>query len=55
MTDDPATERGMLIGVKSMTSQLAVHHPTDGVNEVPMVEVVKPVLTLGAEGVLPRG
>ena len=31
-------ESGMLIRVKSVTSQLAMCHTTDGVDEFPMVE-----------------
>ena len=44
MTDDTATKGGTLVRVKTMTSQFAVHHPADSVNEVLMVEILKPIL-----------
>ena len=38
------TERGALIGIEVVASQLAAGHPTDGVDEVRTVEIFKPVL-----------
>ena len=34
----------MLIRVQVMTRQLATHHPTDGVDKITMIEVLKPIL-----------
>ena len=36
-------ECSVLIRVESMMRQLAMHHPTDGMNEIPTVEIVEPV------------
>ena len=44
VTDDTATKGGTVVRVKTMTSQFAVHHPADSVNEVLMVEILKPIL-----------
>ena len=38
------TEHSTLIWVKSVMSQLAAHHLTDSVNEIPTVQVFEPVL-----------
>ena len=42
--DDPTTEHGALIGVQMMTSQFAVHHLTDRMDEVSLIEIFEPVL-----------
>ena len=34
---------GTLVGIKTMTCQLAAHYPADGVDEIPTVEVFEPV------------
>ena len=39
MTDNTATEGSTLVWVETMTS-----HPTDGVDEVPTVQVFEPIL-----------
>ena len=37
-------EGGALIGIESMMSQLAAHHPTDRVDEILTVEILEPIL-----------
>ena len=44
MTDDPTLERSALVWVQLVMSQLTTGHPTDGMNEVSMIEIVKPIL-----------
>ena len=42
--NNTATEGGALIRIKSVTSQFAVGHPTDGVDKVLTVEILEPIL-----------
>ena len=42
--DNTALESGTLIRVQPMTSQLAVRHSAKSMNEVPPVQVLKPIL-----------
>ena len=42
--NDATAEGGMLVRVKMVACQLAAGHVTDGMNEVAMVKVLKPVL-----------
>ena len=44
MTDNALTKGGALIRIKSMMCQLAASHPTDSMDEVPMVQIFKSVL-----------
>ena len=44
MTNDPTTKSGSLVGVKVITSQFAARHSANGVDEVPVIKVFKPVL-----------
>ena len=44
MTNDAVTKGGALVGVQTMTCQLAMGHLTDCMNKVAMVKVLKPVL-----------
>ena len=37
-------ECGALVGIQTVTSQLAACHPTDRVNEVSVIEIFKPIL-----------
>ena len=59
MVDNSATEGSTLIWIKMVTSQLMMSHSTNCVNEVPTVEVFKPVLiwvvSVGATIELQRG
>ena len=43
-------EGGALIRVELMTCQFATHHPTDGMDEVPTVEIFKAIL-IGIMGI----
>ena len=42
--DDAMAERGALIRIQMMASKLSASHPTDRMDEVPTVKVLKPVL-----------
>ena len=44
VTDDPMLEHSALVKIQMMAHQLAMCHPTDGVDEVATVEIFKPVL-----------
>ena len=44
MLDDTTTKCGMLIRVEVVMSELAASHSTDGVDEVPMVKILEPIL-----------
>ena len=42
--DNTTTKSSALIRIEVVTSQLAVHHLTNGMDKIPMVKVLKPVL-----------
>ena len=37
-------EGGTLVGIKLVTSQLMMSHPTDGMNEISTIEILEPAL-----------
>ena len=44
MTDNTVTKGSMLIGIQTMTGKFMTSHTTNGVDEIVMVKVFKPVL-----------
>ena len=44
MTDDTATEGGMLVRVEVMTAEFVAGHTTNRVNEVGAVQIFEPIL-----------
>ena len=42
--DNTTAEGGTLVGIKLVMSQLAMSHPTDGMDKVPTVEIFETIL-----------
>ena len=44
VANDTAVKGGALIWIQLVTSEFAMRHPTDGMDEVTMVQIFKPIL-----------